>query len=307
MIQRLLLLAALTIVSAHAATPFHKRVEVVSFIEEMSQRHGFDRDELLGQFAKVKPSPAVIKAIQPPTNPQFRSWSAYRARFVEPIRITRGIAFGKRHSDALARAESEFGVPAEIIVAIIGVETIYGRNTGRFHIFNALTNLAFDYPPRAELFRRELEELLLLARDQRRSPWSYRGSYAGALGLPQFLPSSQRHYAVDFDGDGRVELDRSIEDSIGSVASFLNQHGWQTGEPIMASADDGAQTIPATGSSLIELATPDGTTEYRLGYNNFFVLTRYNRSSFYASAVADLALAVKQGMANQSRASLSTP
>ena len=307
MIRSLLLLATLVASAAGAAVPYAKRADVQAFVDEVSERHGIARNELLRQFARVKPSPAVIKAIRPPTDPRVRSWSAYRARFVEPTRIARGIAFYRQHGDALSRAEAEFGVPAEIIVAIIGIETIYGQQSGHFHVFNALSNLAFDYPPRAELFRHELEELLLLARDQGKDPWHYRGSYAGAMGMPQFLPSSIRRYAIDFDGNGRIELDRSIDDSIGSVASFLSQHGWQPGEPIMAPTDDGAQTLPADGSSLIELATPDGPTEYRLGYNNFFVLTRYNRSSFYAAAVADLALAVKQGMTDQSRASLSTP
>ena len=286
---RFLLILLLTTASAQAAVPYTKRSEVLDFIDTMVSRHGFPRNELLAEFAKVVPSPAVIKAIQPPVDPRQKSWAAYRARFVEPVRIARGLAFRDRHRQALARAEAEYGVPADIIVAIIGVETLYGHDTGRFHIFNALSNLAFDYPPRADLFRRELEELLLLAREQHRRPWSYRGSYAGALGLPQFLPSSLRRHAVDFDGDGRVELERSAEDSIGSVASFLVNHGWQAAAPILAPAPDGASTVAPDATVLLELVTPEGKSDFRLAYANFQVLTHYNRSRFYAAAVADLA------------------
>jgi membrane-bound lytic murein transglycosylase B len=291
MIRFLLPLLLLTS-SVHAASPYATRSDVLAFVDDMVARHGLERTELMRDFAQVTPSPAVIKAIQPPTDNRQRSWAAYRARFVEPTRIARGMAFRSQHQQSLARAEAEFGVPAEIIVAIIGVETLYGRDTGRFHIFNALSNLAFDYPPRAELFRRELEELLLMARENGRQPWSYRGSYAGAIGLPQFLPSSLRRYAVDFDGNGRIELEQSREDSIGSVASFLAQHGWQTGTPILAPATDGADTAVPESAVLLELATPDGANDYRLAYANFHVLTRYNRSRFYAAAVADLAQAL---------------
>jgi membrane-bound lytic murein transglycosylase B len=281
----------------------------------MAERYDFAPATLLAQFHRVTPSPAVIRAITPPSDPGVRSWQAYRSRFVEATRIGRGLDFWRRHEAALDRAEARYGVPAEIIVAIIGVETLYGRNPGKFHVFNALTNLAFDYPPRAALFRGELEALLLLAREERRDPWSYRGSYAGAIGLPQFLPSSIRRYAVDFDGSGGIDLAVSAEDAIGSVARFLNEHGWARGEVISLPArvqEDPAALLaegirparlpadllgfgveadaaPERPAALIDLATPTEATEYRLGFNNFFVLTRYNRSSFYAAAVQDLA------------------
>ena len=296
-------------------TPYHERADVRAFVAEMVERNGFDADRLLAQFRKATPSPAIIQAITPPADPGKRSWQAYRDRFIEPKRIGLGLDFWRRHAEALARAESAYGIPAEIIVAIVGIETIYGRHAGRFHVFNALTNLAFDYPPRAPLFRRELEALLLLARDEQRDPWSYRGSYAGAIGLPQFLPSSVREYAVDFDGDGRVDLASNAVDAIGSVARFLSQHGWVEGQtiaravhvngdpaPLIAEGirparlptemtDFGvdAADAPPLPAALIDLATPQAATEYRLGFNNFFVLTRYNRSSFYAATVMDLA------------------
>jgi membrane-bound lytic murein transglycosylase B len=307
-----LLLAALT---ATAAEPYAERTEVRAFVAEMADKHGLEPDKLIALFRKAKPDPVVLKAIAPPTDPGIRSWRAYRERFVEPTRIGRGLAFWSRHAAALARAEETYGVPAEIIVAIIGIETIYGRNSGRFQVFNALTTLSFDYPPRASLFRGELEALLLLAREEDRDPRSYRGSYAGAIGLPQFLPSSMRNYAVDFDGDGHIDLADSAEDAIGSVARFLRAHGWEPGEsiaiPVQVAGDPaaligegilpqrlpaemsafGVQTdgAPAKPAALVDLVTPGAPTEYRLGFTNFYVLTRYNRSSFYATAVLDLA------------------
>jgi membrane-bound lytic murein transglycosylase B len=236
----------------------------------------------------------------PPKDPGVRSWQAYRSRFVEPKRIAAGRRFMRVHVAELAAAEARFGVPVEIITAIIGVETIYGKHMGRFGTFAALTTLAFDYPPRADLFRRELEELLLLAREEQRNPLAYTGSYAGALGLPQFLPSSRRRYAIDFDGDGRIDLTNSPADAIGSVANFLARHGWEKDAPIavtIAIRGDGVQALidagiaprhtpqemaaanvaltrvgagetalPDQPAALIDLVTPDGMTEYRLGY-----------------------------------------
>lgn len=298
--------------------------EVRTFVDDLVRRQEFDRDALLALFAQARFQPAVIKAILPPSSPRQRSWQAYRARFLDPLRIRAGLRFWDDHAATLQRAEAQYGVPAEIVVAIIGVETVYGRNTGDFETFSALTTLAFDYPPRAELFRRELEALLLLSRDEGRSPLSYRGSYAGALGLPQFLPSSLRKFAVDYDGDGHEDL-TDPDDAIGSVAHFLAEHGWEKGGPIAVPAQvtegpaidaliaegitprrlpeelRGFGVLSAPGdrtpqrpTALIDLATPDEATEYRLGYQNFFVITRYNRSSFYAGAVSDLADALRE-------------
>ncbi len=295
---------------------------VRAFVNDMHTRHGFSATELLRDFQWTHPLPAVIKAIQPPANPGIRSWKSYRSRFVEPRRIAAGVDFWQQHRSDLERAEKHYGVSAEIIVGIIGVETIYGRNVGKFQTFAALATLAFYYPPRAALFRNELEALLLLARDEERDPLSYRGSYAGALGLPQFLPSSVRHWAVDFDDDGKIDL-ATTTDAIGSVAHFLADHGWTKDEPILAMASVegegfnelltegivpkrttqelvafgvGATTAPDLPVALIDLVTPGEPTEYRLGFHNFYVLTRYNQSSFYAAAVYDLAIALKKGM-----------
>lgn len=305
---------------AAPATPtdsYAERQDVRAFMAEMATQHGFDRTELENMFAHTRHDAAVIKAIMPPKDPSIRSWQTYRSRFVEPRRIAAGLAFRAANAATLAQAEARYGVPADIILAIIGVETIYGRNTGRFNVFGALTTLAFDYPPRAELFRRELEALLLLAREQQRSPLSYKGSFAGAIGLPQFLPSSLRRWGTDNDGDGAIDLSGSSSDAIGSVANFLVAHGWEKDGPIAVPARligdpapliaEGirpqrtpaemptveAPDVPQQAAALIDLITPNAATEYWLGYNNFYVLTRYNRSSFYAMAVFQFAQALR--------------
>jgi len=322
--KRLLLMSLLLMfASSPRAETYGDRDDVRAFIEEMHDKHGFDAERLQEFFRQTKPIAAVIKAIMPPRDPAVRSWQNYRGRFVEAKRIAAGRRFMRAHATELAAAEARFGVPTEIIAAIIGVETIYGRQMGRFGTFAALTTLAFDYPPRAELFRKELEELLLLAREENRSPLAYTGSYAGALGLPQFLPSSRRRFAIDFDDDGRIDLATSAADAIGSVANFMAAHGWEKDGPIAVSvnvAGGGVQALIEEGiapqrrpwqleaasvtfarvgagetaiadrpAALIDLITPGAATEYRLGYGNFYAITRYNRSSFYAAAVMDLA------------------
>ena len=314
------------------ADSFVRMPEVRSFIAEMAERHGLDRAELARDFAGARPIAAVIKAILPAQEPGVRSWAAYRARFVEARRIGMGLRFWRQYRTQLRDAHARFGVPEEIIVAIIGIESIYGRNPGHFNTFAALSTLAFDYPPpdpagpppRAALFRDELEQLLLLARETRHDPLSYTGSYAGALGLPQFLPSSVRRYAVDADHNGHIDLAASPADAIASVANFLSMHGWQRDAPVAVAArvegetytrllDEGiapSQTpaemaalgvvspgAPEQPAALIDLVTPERPTEYRLGYRNFYVLTRYNRSSFYAMAVYDLARALRAARA----------
>ncbi len=304
-----------------AASHYAERPEVQAFAADVAERNGFAADTLLALFEHARYEPKVIQYIQPLSSPGVRSWRSYRSRFIEPKRLRAGIAFWQQHAATLARAEASYGVPAEIVASIIGIETIYGRNTGKFQTFSALTTLAFDYPPRAVLFRRELEALLLLARDEHRSVLTYKGSYAGALGLPQFLPSSTRNWAVDFNGDQTVDLNNA-DDAIGSVARFLAEHGWEKGGPIMApaNADEASaapllaegirpQRLPSAlralgvnmpadvaeqAAALIDLVTPDAPTEYRLGYQNFFVITRYNRSSFYATSVYEFAQALKQ-------------
>jgi len=304
--------------------PFSSSSEARQFIAEMHEKHGFDAAMLTRQFAAVHANAAVLRAIRPAAVPeQQRSWQRYRARFVNERRIGKGLEFWREFPAELARAQALYGVPAEIIVAIIGVETEYGRNTGKFSVLEALATLAFEYPPRAPFFRRELEEFLLLARENGSDPLDYKGSYAGAMGIPQFMPSSQRNYAVDFDGDERIDLRQSPADAIGSVARFLNLHGWRQEEPIAAPAtvdgdpvaliaagikpaqplraliDQGASLAPPSvrlldkPAALIDLVSPDLPTEYWIGFDNFYVITRYNRSTFYAMSVFQLAEALR--------------
>jgi membrane-bound lytic murein transglycosylase B len=309
-------------VTASAAAQYAGREDVRQFIAEMVDRHGFVRKELRTLFSRARFQPAIIKAITPPTEPRAKSWQGYRALFLTPQRIEAGIEFRERHRDALSRAVELYGVPEEIIVAIIGVETVYGRNTGNYRVIDALTTLAFDYPPRAEFFRTELEHYLLYARDAGIDTLGLKGSYAGAIGIPQFMPGSYRRYAVDLDGDGKQDLSGSFADAIGSVANFLQAHGWETGQPVAFAAqvhgenyrnliDAGIKPtyrygdladfgVGAEGGTkadapcaLIELATPGEASQYLVGLTNFYVLTRYNRSSLYAAAVLELAQAVK--------------
>ncbi len=304
------------------------------FIAEMHEQHGFDAAELGRQFAAVRSNAVVLRAIQPAAVPeQQRSWLRYRARFLNERRLSYGLKFWEQHGATLAHAQALYGVPQEIIVAIIGVETEYGRNTGNFRVLEALATLAFDYPPRAPFFRSELEQFLLLARENGIEPLDYKGSYAGAIGIPQFMPSSQRRYAVDFDGDGHVDLRGSATDAIGSVASFLSMHGWQPGSPVAlpAGVDGDTRELVAAGIkpwlplremrtkgvqpqvvsdisldeapvALIDLVTPDQPTEYWLGFDNFYVITRYNRSSFYAMSVFLLAESLREARATSTSA-----
>jgi membrane-bound lytic murein transglycosylase B len=306
----------------HAAPPsFAKRAAVRAFIADMAHKHGFVPGELELLFSKARYQAAVIKAIKPGA-PGVRSWQSYRSRFINPLRIQAGAEFWRLHAGALARAEREYGVPAEIIVAIVGVETVYGRNMGGFRVIDALSTLAFDYPPRSEFFLGELENFLLLARESGRDVFSIKGSYAGAIGIPQFMPGSYRRYAVDFDDSGQADLRGSPDDAIGSVANFLKSHGWEAGamaaftatvqgnasrnlaeaglKPSARAADLGAMgvslavALPAdTLCALIPLETPDQPDEYLVGLHNFWVITRYNRSSFYAASVLELAAALK--------------
>lgn len=309
--------------AAPGSPSYAQRPEVRDFVRELAERHGFAERELLELFARVKPLDGVLQAIRPQPE-RARSWQQYRAIFVNEARIAAGLEFWEAHRATLERAQRAFGVPEEIVVAIIGVETFYGRNTGRWRVLDALATLAFDYAPRAPYFRRELENFLLLARDTQIDVFEVRGSYAGAIGIPQFMPGSVRRYAVDFDGDGQVDLRRNAADAIGSVANFLKEHGWNAGAPVLLAAQvkgeayrayaDGSVTprhalseligagvqpaSPTEGleqaqAVLVELSTPEQPSEYRVGLQNFWVITRYNRSAFYASAVAELAQALR--------------
>ena len=304
---------------------YEARAEVQAFIVDMEARHGFDATALTALFAHDHQQQSVLRAITPAPAGK-RSWQSYRGNFVSPTRVTRGVQFWHEHRATLEHAQATFGVPAEIIVAIIGIETQYGRTMGSYRVLDALTTLAFDYPRRADYFRSELEELLLYARESGRSPLLFVGSFAGAIGIPQFMPGSIRRFAVDFDRDGQRDLRDSSADAIGSVASFLQQHGWVAGEPIAVPAsvegesfraliDGGVQPnhlvatlraagvrfderiAPKTSAVLIELDSTDAAPEYLIGLQNFYVITRYNRSSFYASAVWSLAQEIKAAVA----------
>jgi membrane-bound lytic murein transglycosylase B len=218
-------------VDAHAYT---KRPDVRAFINEMVAL-GFDRHALTAWLTAARYQPGIIAAMQRPIL-EPPKWFEYAPRFLTPERIAGGIAYWHAHAEALARAEAQYGVPPEIVVAILGVETYYGRNTGSYRVIDALTTLAFDYPRRASYFQSELREFLLFARDEKISPLLPKGSFAGALGVPQFMPGSVRRYAVDFDSDGRIDLWRSDADTIGSVANYLARHDWVRGQPVLLPA-----------------------------------------------------------------------
>jgi membrane-bound lytic murein transglycosylase B len=308
--------------AAPSKETYARRDDVRAFIREMVEKHAFVEKELTFLFARTRREPAILAAIAPPKEAPMRSWQVYRSRFLTEGRIAEGAEFWRRNAAALERASQERGVPPEIIVAIIGVETIYGRQMGTWRVIDALATLAFDYAPRAEFFRGELEQYLLFARDAGLDVFSVRGSYAGAIGIPQFMPGSYRRFAVDFDGDGAIDLRASPVDAIGSVANFLVQHGWQRGQrialPALVSGGNFRELVdagiepktpiselkrygvetrtdlpPETPVALIELESPGAPSEYRLGLRNFYVITRYNRSVMYASAVTDLAEAIK--------------
>lgn len=315
------LLLAVGACLTHAAPgSFASDPAVIEFARDLEQRHGFSADELLQQFAQIRPNERVLQLIRPPVSPLQRSWERYRPRFLTERRINGGVRFWQENRSSLARASALYGVPPEIIVAIIGVETEYGGNTGGFRVLEALATLAFHYPRRAEFFRTELEQFLLLARENGFDPVDMRGSFAGAMGIPQFMPGSQRRYAVDFDGDRKIDLSGSVDDAIGSVGRFLEQHGWEAGQPIavrartrgepdpslieagiqptllvadLAQHGITADASPQATVTLVDLVSPGRPAEYWLGYNNFYVITRYNRSSFYAMSVFQLAEAIR--------------
>jgi len=319
----LLLLAVFVVAPSISAANYSQRKDVKNFVDEMVGKHGFDRDLLMQWMAGVKQQKTAISAIARPA--EGKPWKDYRPIFVTPKRIKKGVQFWKEHAEILSRAEKKFGVPAEIIVAIIGVETYYGARSGNYPVLDALTTLGFDYPienttskrrdARERFFRKELKEYLLMTREEKFDPRSLKGSYAGAMGMPQFISSSFRMYAVDFDGDGRRDLWNSTADAIGSVANYFKRHGWKAGAPVLSRATVGSAAKKLGGkslrphkklseykqmgvSSVTELSKDAMATllklegkygdEYWLGLNNFYVITRYNHSALYAMAVYQL-------------------
>jgi membrane-bound lytic murein transglycosylase B len=295
------------------------RPEVKAFMNELVERDHLSRRWVARLLAAAETRPSVIETMARPAE-RVRPWFEYRALFLTERRIREGREFCAAHQQQLADATRRTGVPGEIIAAIVGVETSYGRITGPYRVLDALATLAFDYPPRAVYFRGELEQFLLLAREARFDPLQVTGSYGGAMGAPQFMPRSYRAFAVDGDGDGRVDLWNSWPDVIASVAHYFVVHGWHAGEPLYADADlwypdvedlpsgrldltERIGTLRAKGAlfastlpddapaMLVALRDADGPS-YRIGFHNFWVITRYNRSTMYALAVSELAAAI---------------
>lgn len=312
---------------------------VDAFISDMTARYDFDEAALHALFARVSYSATAVKLVTPSPSPSIKNWRVYQSRFLDPVRINAGVRFWRANQATLQRAYEEFGVPPEVIVGIIGVETIYGRFMGNFRVLDALTTLTFDYPntanraDRQATFRKNLEDYLVWTRDSQIDPTTVLGSYTGAIGIPQFLPSSIVEYAVSYDGNKQIDLRTSQADAIGSVANYLRQNGWENGRPVVwkigsdagslgvaqAAADGkpephwpldqllraglllnepGVDIAAEAGTpvTVVDLPSPGRGTEYMLGLKNFYVLTRYNRSFFYALAVYQLGQRVKAQM-----------
>ena len=309
----------LSIVTLSIFADYENRDSVKGFVNEVAKKDGFDPQELLNIFEQVEKKQRIIDLISRPAE-KAKPWHEYREIFVTAPRIAAGVEFWEENEAALNRAGSKFGIPIEIIVAVIGVETNYGRNKGSFRVMDALSTLAFDYPPRARFFRSELRELLLLAREENKDPLELIGSYAGAMGYGQFIPSSFRAYAIDFDGDGARDIWSNRTDAIGSVANYFFRHGWDGEGPIavpVTVTDERADQFANQGlkpkRSIAELrkagvehvSLPDQTLgalfrlegnggwEYWLGLHDFYVITRYNHSHMYALAVVQLSAAVR--------------
>jgi len=310
---------------------FMEWLPVREFVDEMVRQHGFDRAALGELFSQVRFIDTAVQLVKPAPPGKPKNWQAYKARFIEPIRINAGVRFWNENAETLARAEAAYGVPAEIIVGIIGIETIYGRDTGRFRVVDALTTLAFAYPEtpnqaaRMAFFRDELANTLVFTREHNEDPFSLLGSFAGAVGMPQFMPGNILKFGVDFDNNGHVDLRGSSQDAIGSVANFLVQHGWNAehrGAPAVAAdvspnrawealLERGlnatlqpeqlrqAGVVSAAGLpgdrlyGLVDLQNGAEPTEYWVADDNFFAITKYNRSYFYAMSVIELGRAVR--------------
>ena len=318
--------ATATAASASAAA-YASRDDAMLLAADIAARRDLPADWVRAQLSEARNLPVVTRLMTPAGKTFVKNWTVYRSRFIDPVRIRAGMNFWQANRRALERAEQQFGVPAEIIVGIIGVETIYGRNMGNFRVMDALATLALDFPqthPRAQArtdyFRGELEQVLVTANRNGSDPFALRGSYAGAMGMGQFMPTSWDKYAVDFDGDGRIDLFNSAADAIGSVANYFIGHGWKPGMPTAFTVE-----VRAQGENLATLLAPDinptftaaqmaerdvrvlgaegyerplalielkngssGPTEYIAGTENFYAITRYNWSAFYALSVIEL-------------------
>ena len=321
--------------AAVTGMPLASTAQTQAWVQDAAQRLQLDPIWVQNILAQAQRLPSVERLVLPPSSPTAKNWAAYRARFIEPLRIQAGVRFWQNNRSALERAEREYGVPASVIVGIIGVETLYGQNTGNFRILDALATLAFHFPsahPRAAarqaFFQSELEQFLLLTSRSGADPLNIRGSYAGAMGLPQFMPSSWAKFAVDFDGDGRIDLFGSPTDAIGSVANYFKAYDWRPGMPThypvtltpgqtnmdsllapdilptfsvasfvgQGAALSGAALQHPGPLALIELLNGPDAPSYVAGTENFYAITRYNWSSYYAMAVIELAEAVAREM-----------
>ena len=307
------------------APGYEARADVTTFVKDIVQRHPeLDEEVVATTLSEARYQPQVAKFIMPAASPAAKNWKVYRSRFLDTLRIREGVTFWRDNERWLRLAEERWGVPARVIVAIVGVETIYGRQTGGFRAIDALATLAFDFPrgrsDRSGFFRDELEALFALSSRDKVNPLSVKGSYAGALGMPQFMPSTWLKFAIDFDGDGRIDLHRSTPDVIGSVANYLAHHGWVRdlpthfdvlppgvgadrevllGPDILPSftatefAERGATLSPAGQQhagklALVELRNGVEAPSFVAGTDNFWAITRYNWSAYYAMAVIDL-------------------
>jgi membrane-bound lytic murein transglycosylase B len=298
-----------------------KRADVKDFIGHMADTSSFTKHQLRKLLKAAQSQPGIIEAMDRPAE-KAKPWFEYRPIFVTERRIREGTDFWIAHRQALDQASVRSGVAPEYLAAILGVETYYGRLTGSYRVLDALATLAFDYPARAKFFRDELEQFLLLTRDAGLDPLSVKGSYAGAMGAPQFMPSNYRKYAVDADADGHINLWTNWQDVCASVGNYLKEHGWNAGEPVLSEASvapdkppdlDGRKlalsetveslhtkgvsfdsSLAADASALLIAVDEADGVHWRVGYNNFYVITRYNHSALYAMAVFDLATAIKQ-------------
>lgn len=310
--------------SVEAFADYSRHQQSADFIETMVKEHNFDRKKLEAVLAQAEKKQAILDAIARPAE-KTKPWYEYRKIFLDQDRITRGVEFWQDNEAILTDVAETYGVDPAIIVAIIGVETRYGRHMGGYRVIDALTTLGFDYPPRSGFFRGQLEQFFLLAREQNQDPLALKGSYAGAMGFGQFIPSSYRHYARDHDGDGFADIWNNRYDAIASVANYFKAHGWQTGQPVVQRAKVNGEvdaSLVNTGArpelSLTDLKNKGVTVaeppagnpqavllsyemengnEYWLGFNNFYVITRYNRSQLYAMAVWQLSEAIKTARA----------
>ncbi|WP_240946181.1 lytic murein transglycosylase B [Pseudomaricurvus alkylphenolicus] len=305
----------------YPAQGYSQHAKAQRLMDEMVEQHQFKREELEAWFAQAERKQNILDAISRPAEKTL-TWGQYRNIFLKDSRIQKGVEFWRQNREALEAAENKYGVPPAVVVAIIGVETRYGQHKGKHRVLDALSTLAFDYPRRSKFFTKELKQFLLLAREQQRDPLSLNGSYAGAMGYGQFMPSSYRAYATDFDGDGFVDIWNNPVDAIGSVANYFARHGWRRGESVVHRVNPAEdyeasvlnrslkpsetiaslgqkgfrteQILPPQASATAMRLRGEQGDEYWVGLKNFYVITRYNHSRLYAMAVYQLSQKIEQ-------------